>query len=162
MWGSGHGFGNFRSRCAKGYYLMRKLEPFIERCICLNVLTINFFLHNLTYWGYEGFKDLVFHTQQKKCFAYVTLTFWSFHIFIQSKYGGQSIQANAPFQWRDQQSQMGFIRQCQGFGQNWAGRGNWFLFLYYFWALVPKFYFWRKQWVLESASIHFSDFSMKC
>ena len=44
----------------------------------------------------------------------------------------QSIQANAPFQLRDQQSQMGFIRQCQGFGQNWAGRGNWFLFLYYF------------------------------
>ena len=40
----------------------------------------------------------------------------------------QSIQANAPFQWRDQQSQMGFIRKCQGFGQNWAYEETGFYF----------------------------------
>ena len=47
-----------KSSCAKGCYLIQNLNLYLVGCICPNVLVINFF------------KDLVSHTQQKKCYIF--------------------------------------------------------------------------------------------
>ena len=54
-----------KSPCAKGCYLIQKLEPEIGRVYLHQYFGNNFFFHNLTCWRYEGFKNLVSHTQQK-------------------------------------------------------------------------------------------------
>lgn len=68
---SGDSKATLNSPCAKGYYLTQKLEPASVRLsvivyLAIITLAISFFFHNLTFWRYEGFKNLLSHTQQKK------------------------------------------------------------------------------------------------
>ena len=40
-----------------------------------------------------------------------------------------------------------FMKQCQEIKQNWIRRENVYMFLRNFWPEVPKFYFWKGNWV---------------
>ena len=66
--------------------LYKNLNLLLEGRICPNVLATNFFFHNLTCGKQKDFTNLKPHTQQKKCVAYGTLIFQSFHIFSKSNY----------------------------------------------------------------------------
>ena len=68
---SGYSKATLKSSCAKGYYLTQKLEPVsvslsVRVYLAIIILAINSFFHNLTCWRYEGFKNLLSHTEQKK------------------------------------------------------------------------------------------------
>ena len=61
---SGDSKATLKSPCAKGYYLTQKLEPASVRLsvivyLAIITLAISFFFHNLTFWRYEGFKNLL-------------------------------------------------------------------------------------------------------
>ena len=63
-----------------------KLNLFLEGCIFLHVLAINIFFHNLTWWRYESFKNLVSLGNRNVLRIYVALIFQNVHVFSKSNY----------------------------------------------------------------------------
>ena len=68
LWDNSQDFDNFEeSLCQVKLFDTKNLNLLLRWCIYPNILAVNFFFHNLFCWRYEGFKDLVPHSCQKKC-----------------------------------------------------------------------------------------------
>lgn len=75
---SGDSKATLKSPCAKGYYLTQKLEPASVRLsvivyLAIITLAISFFFHNLTFWRYEGFKNLIPNRKSRFKFFYQSI-----------------------------------------------------------------------------------------
>ena len=97
----------------------KNLNLLLELCLCpMLFLAINFFFHNLTCWRYEGFKNLISHTQQKKCMGHVffrdfissAIKFWKKFIV---KTLGQIYPFNNSFKVLYQTTCIGTLQSCQ-------------------------------------------------